>query len=213
MVSKTRFCNRFKRLTKHEAVELNLRLPSMVRGKHGFERVVWAFKNVLKDSVTWLFYDFNGNNDGTGPIAQHQPKAMSLKPGLESFSGALIPEPTQEIHERDHDLVNELLEWLTLAAMCSPRTQRKDKIDNYLSRYRVPGDADLTADSMSCTTQDLVRFRWHGFIPATFIKTLILAAFKTLGAEWFALTAAGFDGKSYSILQRKNHTMTWECTD
>ena len=39
-------------------VELNLRLPSMLHGKKGFERIVWAFKNVLNHSVTWLFYDF-----------------------------------------------------------------------------------------------------------------------------------------------------------
>lgn len=40
-------------------VEINLRLPSMLHGKKGFERIVWAFKNVLKNAVTWLFYDFN----------------------------------------------------------------------------------------------------------------------------------------------------------
>ena len=47
------------RPNEHPAVEINLRLPSMVHGKKGFERVVWAFKNVLKNAVTWLFYDFN----------------------------------------------------------------------------------------------------------------------------------------------------------
>lgn len=38
-------------------VEVNLREASMVHGKKGFERVVWAAKNVLNTSVTWLFYD------------------------------------------------------------------------------------------------------------------------------------------------------------
>ena len=41
------------------AIELDLRQPSMVRGKKGFDRIVWAFKNVLTDVVTWLFYDCN----------------------------------------------------------------------------------------------------------------------------------------------------------
>lgn len=40
------------------AIEINLRLPSMLHGKKGFERIVWAFKNVLNNAVTWLFYDF-----------------------------------------------------------------------------------------------------------------------------------------------------------
>ena len=29
----------------------------MIHGKKGFERIVWAFKNVLNDAVMWLFYD------------------------------------------------------------------------------------------------------------------------------------------------------------
>jgi hypothetical protein len=40
-------------------VEINLRLPSMLHGKKGFERIVWAFKNALTTSVTWLFYDLS----------------------------------------------------------------------------------------------------------------------------------------------------------
>lgn len=40
-------------------IELNLRLPSMLHGKKGFERIVWAFKNVLNQSLTWLFCDLD----------------------------------------------------------------------------------------------------------------------------------------------------------
>lgn len=29
----------------------------MLHGKKGFERIVWAFKNVLNHSLTWLFHD------------------------------------------------------------------------------------------------------------------------------------------------------------
>lgn len=35
----------------------------MLHGKKGFERIVWAFKNVLNHSVTWLFHDFTSNPD------------------------------------------------------------------------------------------------------------------------------------------------------
>ena len=41
------------------AIEIDLRQPSMVRGKKGFERILWAVKNVLTDTVTWLFVDRN----------------------------------------------------------------------------------------------------------------------------------------------------------
>jgi ribonuclease P/MRP protein subunit RPP40 len=185
----------------------------MVRGKHGFERIRWAFKNILNHAVTWLLYDLNGKNDGLGPIAQHQPKIKSVKPERETRTAVRIPEPTQDIQDDDYDVANELLEWLSLATMCSPRIQHKDKIDTYLSRYRVPGSGNPDGEPLTCTTQDLVIFRWHGFITATFIKTIVLDALKVLGESWFGMTVAAFDGKAYAILQRKHHTMTWEYMD
>lgn len=47
-----------------QAVEIDLRQPSMLHGKKGFERIVWAFKNVLNRSVTWLFHDFEEPSNG-----------------------------------------------------------------------------------------------------------------------------------------------------
>jgi hypothetical protein len=50
-------------LTMSSVVELNLRLPSMLHGKKGFERIVWAFANVLTQSMAWLFYDLEDTPD------------------------------------------------------------------------------------------------------------------------------------------------------
>lgn len=36
-------------------VEFDLRSPSMFRGKKGFDRLVYACKNVLNEPLTWLF--------------------------------------------------------------------------------------------------------------------------------------------------------------
>lgn len=41
----------------------------MLHGKKGFERIVWAFKNVLNRSVTWLFHDFNSISENGKAIA------------------------------------------------------------------------------------------------------------------------------------------------
>jgi hypothetical protein len=38
-------------------IELDFRLPSMLHGKKGFDRIVHAFKHVLNDSYAWLFVD------------------------------------------------------------------------------------------------------------------------------------------------------------
>lgn len=35
----------------------------MLHGKKGFERIVWAFKNVLNASRTWLFHDLEAALD------------------------------------------------------------------------------------------------------------------------------------------------------
>lgn len=43
-------------------VEIELRLPSMLHGKKGFDRVVYAFKNVLNTPVTWLFVDLGAES-------------------------------------------------------------------------------------------------------------------------------------------------------
>jgi hypothetical protein len=52
-----------ERLTVSIVIELNLRLPSMLHGKKGFDRIVWAFKNVLNQSLAWLFCDLETSPD------------------------------------------------------------------------------------------------------------------------------------------------------
>jgi hypothetical protein len=43
-------------------VDINLRLPSMLHGKKGFDRIAYAFKNVLTSPVTWLFTDLRAQS-------------------------------------------------------------------------------------------------------------------------------------------------------
>lgn len=64
--------NYFKRkLISMTVIELNLRLPSMLHGKKGFDRIEWAFKNVLNQSLAWLFCDLEvttGNHGWLSPL-------------------------------------------------------------------------------------------------------------------------------------------------
>ena len=49
----------------------------MQHGKKGFDRIVWAFKNVLSESVTWLFYDFSYNGlDALTQEGETNPKSL-----------------------------------------------------------------------------------------------------------------------------------------
>ena len=50
----------------------------MVNGKKGFERIRWAFKNVLTDPIVWLFRDCNQE---TTPIDGVFPPLEALETG------------------------------------------------------------------------------------------------------------------------------------
>lgn len=192
------------------AVELNLRLPSMVRGKHGFERVVWAFKNVLTSRVAWLFYDLKGENDGTGPVAAHQPIIRKIEPKFEELGEVNMPAFPEEFEADDQETPSELLEWLTLAMSGSERVRKGDQIDPYLSRYQIANPSKEEAE-LRCSSLSIIR--WHGLMPPVFIQTVVIAALRASGDDWFAVTSRAFGGKTHTFLQHKQHTLTWEYDD
>nr|OQO17727.1 hypothetical protein B0A51_12881 [Rachicladosporium sp. CCFEE 5018]OQO27606.1 hypothetical protein B0A51_03595 [Rachicladosporium sp. CCFEE 5018] len=198
-----------KHVKARYVVEINLRLPSMVRGKKGFERVLWAAKNVLDQSVTWLFYDLNGSNDGTGPIATHSPVVREVKPTIMPLIGVRAPAFPDTINEGDDEQAAELLEWLALTVMGSPRVLVTDRVDPYLCRYSSPV---LTVEG-SQTIEDLTHFHWHGFIPSQISTKILLAALKVSGDGWMAMSGSAFDGSSYTILSHKNFVTTWKYAD
>lgn len=192
------------------AVEINLRLPSMVRGKHGFERIVWAFKNVLNSRVAWLFCDLKGENDWTGPVAVHQPIIRKAEPKAEELSDIVVPAFPKEIDPQDQETPATLLEWLSLTMCQSPRTRKDNEIGAYLSRYSIQ---DLFVDDVEPESQQLVKVQWRGFVPASFVQTIVIAALKASGDRWFALSIRAFGGKTHTFLQHNQHTLTWEFED
>ncbi|KAH9844608.1 Ribonuclease P 40kDa (Rpp40) subunit [Teratosphaeria destructans] len=196
------------------AVELNLRLPSMLHGHKGFERVVWAFKNVLNQSMTWLFYDLDPNTEGTAPIESFQPKWHHVEPAVNGLKNALVPAfPNHVLEQDDHESATELLEWISLTFADSPRVQQEDQVDPYLSRYRVPGPSVTDGETASTAVEHLRRFHWHGFLPASFAHRIILAAMKASGKGWFAISASSFGVEAYTILKTDDRTLIWEYMD
>ncbi|KAK5260564.1 hypothetical protein LTR40_003932 [Exophiala xenobiotica] len=187
-------------------VEMNLRLPSMLHGKKGFERLVWAAKNVLNRSLNWLFVDLNqekGSDGAKQPITTHHPIFQTLSPRTQTLSNILSPStlatslplsssggmPSEETQEMVHDLF-EYLDMLTLA---SPRVQSTDKTDPYISRYQVPdlpNDAALALDDTSRAGGNVKTVTWTGLI-----TTQKLSRTKNLDslprqAQWLALSVS-----------------------
>jgi len=189
----------------------------MLPGHKAFERLQWAFKNVLDASLAWLFYDIRSplsvNGEVQGALAAHAPAIKVLEPSPEPIQQVLCPilRLSADADEEDaREEAAELLEWLSLTMSHSPRVQKGDRMDPFLCRYRPVEDT---------LPVDLVSYQWRGFAPSAFVLKVLLAAMKAssssaaAGDAWFALSGASFHGKGYTILKHGSEVMTWNYAD
>ncbi|KAK6381650.1 hypothetical protein LTS17_004709 [Exophiala oligosperma] len=176
-----------KHVKSRYVVEYNLRLPSMLRGKKGFDKLVWAAKNVLNRSLCWLFADFNfkeGSERLQRPITAHHPTIQSFSPTIQTLRGVRFPstlttslptlpglKPAEETQESIHDL----FEFVDMLALASPRVQTTDNVDPFLSRYQVPDLSESTTDSRGASVKVVT---WTGFVPAQWTLELLCAIIK-----------------------------------
>ncbi|KAL2828909.1 ribonuclease P 40kDa subunit-domain-containing protein [Aspergillus cavernicola] len=198
-------------------VELNLRLPSMLHGKKGFQRIEWAFKNVLNKPAAWLFFDLGTESIGIAEddttLKDNNPEIITCEPvrttyeniTTPSFSDLRITEDTSELDFKN--LCGEVSEWLAMVSLGSHRVYADDDIDPYLCRYDAPEVGDSKAS-------DLVSLKWHGFIPPTWITQLFITLFRETAprscgtSAWFALSVSalgrdaieGKDGYTIMVL-------------
>ncbi|OAL69634.1 hypothetical protein A7D00_6348 [Trichophyton violaceum] len=203
-----------KHIKSRYMVEINLRPSSMLHGKKGFERISWAFKNVLNNSVTWLFTDLSeppSLTDEDAPIKKYHPQIITLSPAEIMMEKVLVPPFGSEslLPTEDRDALcgtcDELQEWLGLASLGSDRILASDSIDPYLSRYQVP-------QKDKCKTTDLVKITWRGLIPSSWVMMLLLSVLRKCGSKsisaghWFGLLVSAMgkdavDGKDgYSVM-------------
>ena len=153
----------------------------MLHGKKGFERVVWACKNILGKSLSWLFYDFGKTpiaEDHPNPLAQHHPIHQTIAPEITQVPLAKVPSfATSNARQDDQDWTAEIHEWLNLVALQSPRVETKDDTDPYLCCYHIPC-------SGVPRNYDLVSLKWNGFLPASWIRSLFVEL-------WYAKQSRG----------------------
>ncbi|KAJ5659528.1 hypothetical protein N7507_005979 [Penicillium longicatenatum] len=179
-------------------IELNLRLPSMLHGKKGFDRIVWSFKNVLNQSMSWLFCDLEstpGQNNDSKPIQSHSPQWLKCAPLRNRMDRIVVP-PLSGLVAKDMPEIEQqeacgaLSEWIALVQMRSPRVAVDDDVDPYLSRYSVP-------DSDKSSVSDLISLKWHGLISPNWAIQLfasLLSHTTNLGSSaWFVLSASALD--------------------
>lgn len=106
-------------------------------------------------------------------LEQHYPQTVnctSVQAVHESilippFSGDQIRALKTEADIRDY--CNDILEWLSLISLDSPRISTNDTIDPYLSRYAVP-QQEFAKSSAT------VSVKWRGLIPSQWIIHLFI---------------------------------------
>ncbi|KAF2131520.1 hypothetical protein P153DRAFT_286318 [Dothidotthia symphoricarpi CBS 119687] len=214
-------------------VEFNLRDKAMRHGKGKFERLMWACRNVLDQSLTWLFYNFNPSSaeslaEGKEMLSKHAPKICSIEPSVIKMRNVLVPKLSvhnlASLYEEEDAL--SLLEYCRMLSLDSPRLSETDDIDPHLSRYEVPDFEHGTSPrSMVCV-------RWRGFIPSSFARDLFLVvrrlSFRNKSGKdeegdvdmegdekrenWFAVSAEGFGEKNaWTAMQfAGRETLVWE---
>ncbi len=169
-------------------VEVNLRLSSALHGKKGFDRLVWAAKNVLHQSLNWLFLNLNAGIATTqnvsswyiltcsadleaqteGPLGAHHPTVQTLACSKQQLAESLTPAAltTCLVHsaapssEETEESVYDILEYLDMAALDSPRVQASDHIDSFLSRYTVPDPSKSLCSLQRITWNGLTSSQW-----------------------------------------------------
>ena len=175
-------------------VEVNLRLPSMLHGKKGFDRLLWAAQNVLNKSLNWVFLDLNagtatyyrdtrpskdsnwladGDMQHPGPLSAHHPTWQTLMCSNRSPFDIHTPSamfeslPTSSTFssEEAQESIYDILEFLDMVALSSPRVQATDHIDSFLSRYSVPDRSERTTSVRTLT--------WHGLIDSRWVLDLV----------------------------------------
>ncbi|CAD0114975.1 unnamed protein product [Aureobasidium uvarum] len=197
-------------------IELNLRLPSMLAGKKGFERILRAAETVFLGDISWLFYDISaaGVVDNDVSLGK-EVEIREVKPDTEDMEKVLVPEFPSNMTKganQENDLV-ELLEWISLAAINSPRIQQGDLVDEIISRYEVPDISSKAVDGSrtGVTTQAVTRTTATGFLPASFVTDTFGNALLQSSGSWFALVVQGFtDGKAFVVLKTADdQALSW----
>ncbi|KAI1071157.1 hypothetical protein LB507_009650 [Fusarium sp. FIESC RH6] len=173
-------------------ITYNLRDPSMLRGKKGFDRLIYACKTVFNTPMTWLFCDNTTQTPNPEPIQQFFPTAFTSTPIASQDLAVLQPNldvDPEVLAENDREALEyfatESYEWLSLIRLASPRVKPRDSIDPYLSRYCVPGD--------KAQETKIRKISWEGFMSTQWLHGLLMDVLAVCpSGTWFSLGATCF---------------------
>ncbi|EGO59390.1 hypothetical protein NEUTE1DRAFT_121209 [Neurospora tetrasperma FGSC 2508] len=172
-------------------VEVDLTSSSMVPGKKGFDRLIYASKNAFNTPVTWLFCNLSSTIPNPDPLASHSPTKCAAEPSVLENLDAMLPTlkpPVDTIGPEGREELEyfstELYEWLSLVRLQSPRIQVGDQVDPYLCRYQVPGDGQQGK---------ICKLTWQGFLAPSWCREILLNLVAELPSKtWFSFSTTTF---------------------
>ncbi|KAK7221916.1 hypothetical protein V2G26_009919 [Clonostachys chloroleuca] len=152
-------------------VTYDLRSPSMLHGKKGFDRLMYACKKVLNQQMKWLFSDV-GQSIDSGLLEKLSATRIDVKPEVIQHiktTQVALNMPASVLAEGDRTdlelVASDLYEWLSLVRLESHRIAANDDVDPYISRYKAP---DGTDDEM-----EVCKITWQGFMSTSWIRQLL----------------------------------------
>ncbi|KAK3400197.1 ribonuclease P 40kDa subunit-domain-containing protein [Sordaria brevicollis] len=172
-------------------VEVDLTSASMVPGKKGFDRLIYASKNAFGTPITWLFCNLSSTVPNPDPLAPHSPTCCAVEPSVQQNIHVMLPilkPPVEAIglegREELEYFSTELYEWLSLIRLQSPRVLAGDQIDPYLCRYQVPGDG---------LQGKVCKLTWQGFLSPSWCRQMLLDLVAELPSKsWFSFSTTTF---------------------
>lgn len=162
----------------------------MLHGRKGFERIVWSFTNVLKDTVDFMFCDLEQTKSplpllscpilaALGALPRNMNMHLSQIPNSALRVPSLHPPPGSMIRGEGKSLAAEyqrevwqewalhVYEWLALVSLGpADRIMAGDNVDPYLSTYSVD-QAEGKKGGIPVT-----RLTFRGLLPALWIADL-----------------------------------------
>ncbi|KAK0743419.1 ribonuclease P 40kDa subunit-domain-containing protein [Schizothecium vesticola] len=172
-------------------VEFDLKGDSMIHGKKGFDRLVYASKNALGAPVTWLFCNTSKTTLNPDPVQQYSTTSQNPTPQISADIDAIQPSfqsAIASIASGDKDDLEtystEIYEWLSLIRLESPRVHAGDQIDPFLSRYQVPEGG---------TRAKVCKISWHGFISPSWCRQVLIDVVAAVPSKtWFSFSTTTF---------------------
>jgi ribonucleases P/MRP protein subunit RPP40 len=100
----------------------------------------------------------------------------------------------------------QLLEWIGLVLINSPRIQKDDQVDPYICRYQLPEAFMPNEDTKD---ENLVHLRWQGLISPQFLREVLKVLESELGSRWFVIGSKGLEGRTcFTTIQGQN-VISW----